>query len=104
YELGGEYRKGPEYPQGFLGVDWTYDADDGRYRVVRLVAGDPADPERSSPLLAPGINVQPGDVLLSINGQPVGADRAPWELLVHQADTEVALIMADAAGDNPRQF
>ncbi|HWE61293.1 MAG TPA: S41 family peptidase, partial [Chloroflexota bacterium] len=102
YEFGGEYRQGPQYPQGFLGADWTYDAASGHYRIARLVTGDPSNLETTSSLLAPGINVQPGARLLAINGQTVGPTRGPWELLVHQADTEVQLTLADGEGNNPR--
>src|SRR6266568_4637556 len=40
YEWGGEYRQGPYYSQGFLGIDWTYDAESNRYRIGRIVQGD----------------------------------------------------------------
>ena len=38
YEQGGEYRHGPHYRQGFLGVDWKYDSETDRYREAALTA------------------------------------------------------------------
>jgi tricorn protease len=89
YEMGGEYRAGPHYAQGFLGVDWTR-GEDGRYRIAAIVEGDPWDPQRTSPLNAPGVDVRPGDVVVAINGQPLDGT-TPDELLVNQAGCEVQL-------------
>jgi len=91
YEFGGEYRWGPYFQQGFLGADWEYDAATGGYRVAQLVRGDPWDAEATSPLLRPGVDVRPGDLVVAINGQPLGPDVTPGERLVNQADNEVAL-------------
>lgn len=102
YEFGGEYRLGPQYLQGFLGVDWHYDPVRGLYSLAHLVQGDPADPDRTSSLLSPGTNVHVGDTVLAINGQPVGPRCGPWELLVNQAGCEVQLIVADNEGRQPR--
>src|SRR6185503_7884529 len=49
YEMGGEYRKGPDYRQGFLGVDWEFDADSGGYRITHIARGDVWDPNTTSP-------------------------------------------------------
>ena len=91
YERGGEYRWGPHYRQGFLGADWTFDHEAGAYRVARLVRGDPWDSDAHSPLLGPGVDVRPGDLLLAINGQPLSAEVSPGQRLVNQADNEVIL-------------
>ena len=96
YEMGGEYRSRPYYRQGFLGVDWHYDAENARYSIARIVFGDPSDSKATSPLTSPGLNVAPGDTVLAINGQRVGAERSPQELLVNQADNEVQLTIEDA--------
>jgi tricorn protease len=102
YEIGGEYRKGPEYRQGFLGVDWVYDAPTGTYRVGAIVEGDPAEERSTSPLSGPGLNVRPGDRVLAVNGQPVWPDRGPQQLLVNTAGQEVLLTVADADGSGER--
>ena len=52
YEMGGDYRSEPAYPQGFLGANLGYDAANGSYRVDHIVQGDAGDARSSSPLSA----------------------------------------------------
>jgi tricorn protease len=96
YEYGGDIRQGRFYRQGFLGVDWEYDAETERYSIARIVRGDPADKEATSPLTSPGLNVEVEDAVLAINGQRVGRKRNPQELLVNQVDCEVQLTIEAA--------
>ncbi|MGR6917776.1 S41 family peptidase [[Actinomadura] parvosata] len=92
YESGGEYRPGPDYSQGKLGVDWRL--RDGVYHVAAVVTGDPWDPEATSPLNRVGLDVRPGDAVLAINGAPIGVGTAtPNERLVNQAGEEVELTL-----------
>jgi tricorn protease len=102
YEMGGEYRRGPNYQQGMLGVDWAYDAENNRYRIARIVRGDPSNSHESSPLAAPGLNVAEGDAVLAIDGQRPGPDRTPQELLVNQAGNEVELVIEQAESKETR--
>ncbi|MEV7968605.1 PDZ domain-containing protein [Sphaerisporangium sp. NPDC088356] len=97
YESGGEYRTRPHYWQGKLGVDWSY--ADGVHTIARIVAGDPWDPDATSPLNRPGLDVRPGDAVVAINGQPAGAVAGPARLLVNQAGQEVELTIR--RGDRP---
>ncbi|HEY7348399.1 MAG TPA: PDZ domain-containing protein [Ktedonobacterales bacterium] len=98
YEGGGEYRPHPEYRQGFLGVDWRFDAGEGVYRIAQIVRGDPWDAKWTSPLLAPGVNASVGDAVLAINGQRLTAERGPQQMLVNQAETEVQILLQSANG------
>lgn len=102
YEMGGEYRPGPYYRQGFLGVDWDYDAEKRRYRIARIIKGDPSESSSTSPLTGPGLNVSVGDAVLAVNGQRVTAERSPQELLVNQAGNEVQLTIEDAESEETR--
>ncbi len=102
YEMGGEYRSGPNYRQGFLGVDWDFDRDANAYRIAHIVRGDPWDAETTSPLMAPGVNVKVGDYVLAINGQPLGSDVSPAQRLVNQAGNEVLLTVRGAESTEPR--
>ncbi|WP_018348506.1 S41 family peptidase [Longispora albida] len=99
YELGGEYRYRPHYTQGFLGADWA--ERDGEYVFGRILAGDPGDPQATSPLLEPGLGIAEGDTLLAVNGQPAGGTVTPAELLVNHADGEVQLTIR--SGGEPRE-
>ena len=91
YEMGGDYRPEPAYPQGFLGADYAYDAEADCYALARIVQGTAGEPAADSPLNAPGVDVRPGDRLLAVNGRRVTGATLPQELLVHQAGAEVAL-------------
>ena len=102
YEQGGEYRFGPHYRQGFLGVNWSYDAETDRYRIAHIVKGDPSDSQATSPLTNPGLNVSVGDAVLAVNGQRVGITRSPQELLVNQASNEVQLTIEEAESKSIR--
>ncbi len=93
YEIGGEYRQGPQYRQGHLGVDWEYNQDNERYRINHILKGDLWTSHLTSPLNLPGLNVGIGDAVIAINGQRVSAQRSPQELLVNQANTEVQLTL-----------
>jgi tricorn protease len=99
--MGGEYRPGPNYRQGFLGADWQYDASANAYRISHLARGDTWDPQTSSPLAGPGVNLQPGDYILAINGQHLGPDSSPAQRLVNQAGNEVLLTVRRADEAEP---
>ncbi|TMB86768.1 MAG: peptidase [Chloroflexi bacterium] len=102
YEHGGEYRQGPQYRQGFLGVDWSYDVENDRYRIARIIQGDTSDSQATSPFYTPGVNVAAGDAVVAINGQRVGPKRSPQELLVNQAGNEVQLTIEGAGSKETR--
>ncbi len=98
YEMGGDYRAAPSYPQGFLGADLVFDRSVGEYVVAHIVQGTPGEAESTSPLNAPGVNVRPGDRLLAVNGRRLAHDVLPQQLLVHRANAEVTLTVAGLDG------
>ncbi len=98
YEIGGDYRPEPAYPQGFLGADLVLDPDKGVFRFAHVVTGTAGEADADSPLNAPGVNVRAGDALLAINGQRVGGQDTPASLLVHQAGVEVSLTVGEPDG------
>jgi tricorn protease len=63
---------------GLLGAD--YRIENGRWRFARVYAGENWNPELRAPLTQPGVNVQPGEYLLAVNGRPLTASEN-----VHQA-------------------
>ncbi len=102
YEIGGDVKPPPPWPLGHLGCDYAFAPRAGRWSVAPIVRGDSWDPERTSPLTAPGVGVREGDTILAVNGQAVGPDVSPQMLLVHQAGVNVELTVGDRRGRNPR--
>lgn len=102
YEMGGDYRPEPNYSIGHLAADYAADEATGAYKIVHIVRGAPGETRASSPLSAPGVNVQPGDVLLAINGRRLHPGIVPQQLLVHQAGQEVVLTVQGPDG-KPRE-
>jgi tricorn protease len=91
YESGGDYRPAPPYQPGFLGADFSWDAEAGGWRVTHIVHGDPSSPGYDSPLRTPGANVLEGDVLTAIDGRPASAAASPEHLLMRRRNQEVEL-------------
>jgi tricorn protease len=98
YEIGGDYRPGPHYDQGFLGADFEYDSEADGYRLSHIVQGDAWVERWDSPLRRLGVNAQVGDVLLAIDGQRLSREVSPQQLLVNRANVEVQLTLLQADG------
>jgi tricorn protease len=115
YELGGAYRHGPGYQQGYLGVDWAVegasarseprsreqgqDRATGAHRIARVLTGDIWSATETSPLNRPGVDVRAGDEVLAVNGVPVGGAVTAAALLANHAEQEVQLTVR--RGDGP---
>lgn len=92
YELGGDYRPEPTWSLGRLGADLEWDRN--AWRVARIPEGDPWDRTATSPLAAPGVELRPGDRILSVDGVPVDRHTSPDSLLVDRAGRPVRLEVA----------
>src|SRR5690606_4505523 len=89
YELGGDYRPGPVFPQGLLGA--VLELQRSGWRIASIPEGDPWDRAAASPLRAPGVDVREGDRLLAVDGTEVTADIDPASLLVDKGKRPVEL-------------
>ena len=74
-----------------LGADFV--ATEQGVRIGKIYKGEPGDPRRESPLLAPGVDVNEGDYLLRIDGNPIGPNDNPYQWLVGAADHPVRLLV-----------
>ena len=101
YELGGDYRPQPVYPQGSLGADYEFDESSGGWKITHIVRGDSWDERANSPLNRPGVEVKEGDILLAINGQRLSRNLSPGEVLINLSHADVTLTFAGADEANP---
>lgn len=89
---GGDQRFGPEnIGVASLGAAWERDEAAGGYRISRLYQTDPDEPEVRSPLTAPGVDVNKGDVIERINGVSVLSVPDAATLLRTQSGKQVRL-------------
>jgi len=100
-EAPGDEDDSGDYSTGLLGADLERGSD-GSWLVRRVVPGESSDPRARSPLAAPGVQIQPGDRLLAVDGQPVTAD-GPGPLLVGAGGKPVELTAASPADGTPRR-
>lgn len=91
YEMGGDYRQGPVYRQGYLGADFSYDKKNDAFKVEHIVKGDSWNDRENSSLSRIGVNVKKGDILLAINNKKTSMKRPPHQLLINQANSELML-------------
>ena len=68
---GGDVPETKTIATGLLGAD--YRVENGRYRFSKIYDGENWNPDLKAPLTQPGVNVQAGEYLLSVNGRDVRA-------------------------------
>jgi tricorn protease len=103
YIAGGDLELPPRPNTALLGATFALDAASGRYRIAEIYEGQTAEPKYRSPLDEVGVDADPGDYVLAINGRELAAPTNPYELLVGAAGSLVELRIADnAAGANAR--
>jgi tricorn protease len=90
---------GSDARPGLLGADIARSGN--VWRLARVVRGDTSDPRARAPLAAPGAGIAAGDMLLAVDGRPVGPD-GPGPLLMGAAGKPVELTIAPADGSPPR--
>jgi len=78
---------------GLLGADW--EIVDGRYRLTRVFKGETWNPFVAGPLGLPGLGIEPGDYLVSIDGYALTGDDNIYARLQGTAGREVALTFSD---------
>ena len=101
-ELVGELEAGHTYVQsgeepsvdrvegGMLGAEFEADSS-GRYRIVKIFAGENWDDDYRSPLTEMGVDVSVGDYLLAIDGVELTTKQNPYQLLEGKGDKQVVL-------------
>ncbi|HEV2387489.1 MAG TPA: PDZ domain-containing protein [Candidatus Acidoferrales bacterium] len=92
---GGDMPEVPRVSVGLLGTD--YAIDHNRYRFARVYSGENWNPQLHAPLTQPGVNVQPGEYLLAVNGRELHASDNIYSFFLDTVGKQVAL----EVGPNP---
>lgn len=91
YEYGGDYHVGPYYAQGKLAATLKWDSRAKGYRIQEMADGDPRSEDETSPLRILHHPLEPGDIILAVNGNRVSEMEPCEKFLVNQADSRVTL-------------
>ena len=76
YTFGGDAERVRPVFTGYLGIDW--EILNGKYRIKRIVKPAAWDTEVRSPFDKPGVDVQAGDYILSVNGISIDPNKDPY--------------------------
>src|SRR5690606_28629218 len=89
YVSGGDMPKIDRVPVGLVGCDFQWTTDG--YRISKIYTGETWNPDTYSPLGLPGINVNEGDYIISINGKTVSPNENIYSPLEQTANREITI-------------
>ena len=94
YVSGGDMPDLENVPVGLLGCD--LEVSNGKYRIKKIYNGERWNPNIEAPLGLPGIDVNVGDYITSINGRALNASMNPYALLEQTADREITIEVSNS--------
>ncbi len=89
FVFGGDYPSVETSRVGLLGADLV--ADNKRWKIARIYTTESWNPDLSSPLDRPGINIQEGYYLVGVNGKELTDDVDPYQYLDGTVDVQTTL-------------
>ncbi|HHN77548.1 MAG TPA: hypothetical protein ENK11_02585, partial [Phycisphaerales bacterium] len=103
YYFGGDIEHQPRESVGLLGVDFEIGTEtdengtsQSAYRIAHIYEGGDWDSDARNPLRRPGMDVEEGDYILSVNGKPVDVDVDPWAAFIGTAGKDTTITFASA--------
>lgn len=79
FVFGGDYPDTESSKVGLLGADLV--AENGRWKIERIYTTESWNPDLTSPLDRPGINIREGYYLVGINGEELTSRENPFKML-----------------------
>jgi len=93
---GGDYLfETEDIPGGLLGANFAI--ENGRYRITKVLGGLNWNPDLTSPLTEPGVDVRAGEYLLAVNG----VDLVPPDNLYRHFENTTGKMVEITVGANP---
>jgi len=92
YTFGGDVENVTPKYTGYLGIDW--EINDNKYRIKRIVQPASWDTEVRSPFDQPGVEVEAGDYILSVNGEALDMDKDPYASFEGLAGETISLTVS----------
>jgi tricorn protease len=89
FVFGGDYPDVDKSAVGLLGADLV--AENGRWKIQRILTSENWNPDLSSPLDRPGIKVETGNFIVGINGKELTDAMDPFMLLDGTAERQTIL-------------
>jgi tricorn protease len=81
---------------GYLGIDW--ELDDNLYRIGRIVKPAEWDTQVRSPFDRPGVDVNEGETIHSVNGMALDPEKDPYAMF-ENLDGKTISLMVSSNGD-----
>ncbi|MCK5408533.1 MAG: PDZ domain-containing protein, partial [Candidatus Krumholzibacteria bacterium] len=81
YISGGDYEIPDRAPVGLPGARFELDPKAGRYKIVKIFRGQNEESRYRAPLTDVGVDIQEGEYVLAIDGQPLTAKDNPYQIL-----------------------
>ncbi|MCY0859973.1 MAG: PDZ domain-containing protein [Sulfolobaceae archaeon] len=100
YEIPVDYGTQTPYLIGGLGADFKFNGE--CYEITRIYEGDPANENERSPLRDPGVYLEEGDCILSIDGVRLSRNVIPQQLLINKQNDQVILEVKTKKGEIKR--
>ncbi|TFH34235.1 MAG: protease, partial [Bacteroidia bacterium] len=69
YTSGGDFPTVESVPVGLLGAD--FEKLNGKFKITRIYSGESWNPQLAGPLSVPGMNINEGDYLISVDGREI---------------------------------
>lgn len=95
YIRGGDQAEADRVSVGLLGADFAI--EDNRYKLAKIYTGESWNPELQAPLMEPGLNINEGDFILSVNGRDLTADQNVYQAFEATAGKQVRISVASSS-------
>jgi len=102
YVRGGDMPEIDRVPIGLLGCDFV--EENGYYKIKKIYTGESWNPTTKSPLSSPGLEINEGDYLLSVNGIELKAPINPYSLFEQTSGRQTLLkVSSTTSSDSAKE-